>query len=80
MKTAIRRWGNSLALRIPHAYAVEASLEEGSAINLVIERGRLVATPRKKKKYRLADLLGGMKEAQLHPEQWRDQPAGKEIW
>jgi antitoxin component of MazEF toxin-antitoxin module len=32
MRARIRRWGNSLALRIPKAFAEEASLEDESVV------------------------------------------------
>lgn len=34
MKTKIRKWGNSLALRIPKAFAAETRLKPGSDIEL----------------------------------------------
>lgn len=80
MKTAIRRWGNSLALRIPQAYTAETALVDGSKVDLIVKRGTLVITPQRKKKYRLTDLVRGIKPAQLHHEQFMDKPTGKEIW
>ncbi len=80
MKTEICRWGNSLALRIPQAFAVETALLEGSAVDLAVQRGRLVITPPRRKKYRLADLVKDIKPAQLHREQFTDNAAGKEFW
>jgi antitoxin MazE len=80
MKTAIRQWGNSLALRIPRAFTVETALVEGTTVDLAVRRGTLVITPQRRKKYRVADLVGGIKPANLHREQLTDAPAGKEIW
>ncbi len=76
---AIQKWGNSLALRIPRAFAKETSLAEGTAIDLAVSRGRLVVTPRKRK-YQLAELLKDIKPSQLHDEQFTDAAVGKEIW
>ena len=80
MKTEIRRWGNSLALRIPRAFAAETALLEGSAVDLSVRRGRLVVAPERRKKYHLADLLRDLKPAQLPGEQFTDDAVGKEIW
>jgi len=80
MKTEIQKWGNSLALRIPQAFAAETALAEGSAVDLAVRRGQLVVTPQRRKKYRLADLVKGIKPSQLHSEQFTGAAAGKEIW
>ena len=80
MKTEIRRWGNSLALRIPQAFAAETSLLEGSVVDLALHRGRLVITPPRRKKYRLADLLRGIKPGRRHGEQFTGDAVGKEFW
>ena len=79
MRTAVQRWGNSLALRIPRAFAEETRLSAGTAIDLAVNRGRLVVTLMKKK-YRLADLVKDIKPAQLHREQFTDGSIGKEFW
>ena len=42
MRARIRRWGNSLALRIPKAFAEEASLEDESVVDLKVVNGKLV--------------------------------------
>jgi antitoxin MazE len=33
MRARIRKWGNSLALRIPKSFAAEASLKEESVVD-----------------------------------------------
>jgi len=56
MKSAIAKWGNSLALRLPRALAESASLREGSPVELRIEGDSLVVTPTRPR-YRLDELL-----------------------
>jgi antitoxin MazE len=45
MKAKVQRWGNSLAIRIPKAYAVDLRVDVGSVIDLDIVEAKLVVTP-----------------------------------
>lgn len=42
MRTTIRRWGNSLALRVPQPHARDLGWVDGSAVDLTADRDRLV--------------------------------------
>jgi len=53
----VRLWGSSLALRIPKPVAIQLGLHEGSVVDLKVEDGRLVITPRERAPGRLADML-----------------------
>jgi antitoxin MazE len=44
MRSSVAKWGNSLALRLPKAYAKQLRLKPGSAVDLALERDRLVVT------------------------------------
>ena len=41
----VRKWGNSLALRIPTSFAAEARLAEDTPVELSLVDGRLVIQP-----------------------------------
>jgi antitoxin MazE len=45
MITTIQRWGNSLAIRIPKAFAAQARLAEDSDVEISIEGDRIVISP-----------------------------------
>jgi antitoxin MazE len=45
MRQVLKRWGNSLALRIPASMANELSLKEGEEVQLEIHDGRLTVRP-----------------------------------
>src|SRR5437016_14324763 len=45
MKTAIQRRGNSLALRIPKAFAEQANMKRGTEVSLTLEKQRLIVAP-----------------------------------
>lgn len=80
MKTEIQRWGNSLAIRIPRAFAQETHLENGSAVNLSLEAGNLVIAPIPKKKYALGDLISQISGANTHSAIDTGAAAGSEVW
>lgn len=80
MKTVVHRWGNSLALRIPKAFAEEISVREGDEVEMTAARGRLVVVPRLARQYRLADLIAAIEPGNLHKEVTTGSPKGREAW
>jgi antitoxin MazE len=79
MEARIGRWGHSLAMRIPHAIAREAHLQEGTPVELTLADGRLVVTPLRRK-YDLAHLVAGITPENRHAETDWGPPAGRESW
>jgi len=45
MRTKIRRWGHSLAVRIPKPFAIEARLGDQTEVDLAVVNGKIVVTP-----------------------------------
>ena len=80
MESHVRRWGNSLALRIPKALAVEAGLSEGSRVELELEGDRLSVRAVRIESYSLADLLAGVTRENRHGEVETGRAAGREDW
>jgi len=80
MKTAVQRWGNSLALRIPRAYAVETQIAEGSEVELSLKAGALIVRPVLRKRHALADLLKRVSSTNLHGSVETSGPVGQEAW
>jgi antitoxin MazE len=80
MRVNVQKWGNSLALRIPKAFAEEAAVTEGSLVDLSVSEGRLVAVPVRRKKIRLKQLLRGVKRGNLHREIDYGPASGREVW
>ncbi len=80
MKTRVRKWGNSLALRLPKAFAAEAGLRADAPVELLLEDGQLVVRPIAEAPFTLEELLRGVTDANL-PGEWDTGPAvGKEVW
>ena len=80
MKTRVQRWGNSLALRIPKAFAEEIAVREGDEVEMNIAKGQLVVAPRPPRVYHLADLVAGIRPGNQHKEIVVEGPRGKEAW
>ena len=80
MLTKIQKWGNSLALRIPKAFAVDAQLENDSFVEISIVEGQIVITPVTTPSWTLEDLLEGVNKNNLHDEIETGSPVGNEAW
>ena len=80
MKTRIQKWGNSLALRIPRAFAVEVGLENETDVDVALADGKLVITPVIKPGLELEQLLAKVTVKNLHHEVETGRATGREIW
>jgi antitoxin MazE len=80
METRVRKWGNSLALRIPRPLAVEAGLDDDSPVELFLVDGKLVVSPLRQVKYNLEHLLSQVTEENVHNEIDTGSAVGGEVW
>ncbi len=80
MKTAIQRWGNSLAVRIPRAFAAETRIRDGSEVELSLKGGALVVRPVRRTKLALNDLLKKVTSSNRHDEVATGEAVGQEVW
>jgi antitoxin MazE len=67
MQTQVGKWGNSLAVRIPGAFAKELELEEGAELEMIRVPDGLLLRPRKPE-YTLDELLAQITPENLHGE------------
>ena len=80
MIATIQKWGNSLGLRIPKTLAADAKVSEGASVELSVENGRLVASPLRRPKLAIDDLVAGITPENLHGEIDTDSRVGREVW
>jgi len=80
MKARIQKWGNSLALRIPKAFAAEVQLQQDSLVEVSLIEGTLVVEPVFGESYTLDQLLEGITRKNIHREVDTGSPVGKEVW
>ena len=65
----VAKWGNSLAVRIPAAYAREIGAKDNSKAELTVENGRLVLTPvNQVPRFELDALIEQISDENRHPE------------
>ncbi|NUN10027.1 MAG: AbrB/MazE/SpoVT family DNA-binding domain-containing protein [Ignavibacteriaceae bacterium] len=80
MRTKVQRWGNSLALRIPKAFAADSRLEHDSEVDISIKKGKIIISPLETTEYTLEALLSGINKKNLHNEIDTESPQGMEAW
>ena len=55
MSTYVKRWGNSLAVRIPKRLSSALKLKEGSPLSFEESGGKIIIKPARDRKQELAD-------------------------
>lgn len=78
MRVSVQKWGNSLAVRIPKAFAQDVRVREGSVVGVSVANGRLIVKPVGPAKVRLTDLLRKVKPSNLHGEVSTERVLGRE--
>jgi len=80
MKTRVRKWGNSLAVRIPRPFAEELKLREDSTVEVSLRNGKLVVVPIFESAPSLDDLVEQITPRNRHHETETGGPVGNEVW
>ena len=80
INSSIKKWGNSLAIRIPSSVIQDLALTENSSVQ--ITSNGIVATiqPNIRKKVSLDELVAAIKPDNIHKEVDWGKPVGKEVW
>ena len=78
MTVSIKKWGNSLALRIPKDIAQTLQIENDSTLELSIKDGALVIEPQKSTL--LENLVSRIDADNLHHEVDTGKVVGNEEW
>ena len=79
MITKIRKWGNSLGLRLPKSVAQEIALKDGSVVDVQTKNGAITIRLARTSKYALQELLAQIHPGNLHPEIDAGAPKGREL-
>ncbi len=80
MKSVVKKWGNSAAIRIPAAVMQAMRLDLDERVDVREEAGRIVIEPVRQRDYDLDALLKGITARNLHEPADFGSPTGKEVW
>ncbi|MFP3040674.1 AbrB/MazE/SpoVT family DNA-binding domain-containing protein [Treponema primitia] len=78
MEAVIKKWGNSLGIRIPNLIIRELALKDGSLVEIKDRGNEIIIKPKRKKQ--LSEMLDEITEENLHREIKTGSPVGNEIW
>jgi antitoxin MazE len=76
----VKKWGNSLALRIPVHLAKQLNLQENTEVECSITDGILMVRPLADRPYTLEQLMDRVTTANIHAETATGTAQGREIW
>jgi antitoxin MazE len=79
MTTTIRKWGNSLGMRIPKNIAEQMELRDGSQISINMNKDSLEIT-KVQENNELDSLLLAITKENIHSEVTENSAMGNEIW
>lgn len=77
MKIIVRKWGNSLAVRIPKVFAIQLGIEQGKDVNIETIKDAIVIS---KSTNELSTLLEQVTADNLHSETDTGSVTGSELW
>jgi antitoxin MazE len=80
MRAAVKKWGNSAAVRIPASVMQSARMELDEAVDVREESGRIVIEPVRQKTYDLRKLLKDITSKNQHQAVDFGRAMGKEAW
>jgi antitoxin MazE len=84
MKSALSKWGNSLAVRLPKAAVEKLGLREGAELDLVVANGRIELIPTERSYEDYLEALRAAVASGITPSQdeaWEDSPPrADEVW
>ena len=80
MRTTIRKWGNSLGLRIPSAFSRELGIGEATNVVLSIAKSSLIVKLEPAPRPDLKKLLAAINESNLHAAVETGAAVGNEVW
>ena len=80
MQTQVKKWGNSLALRIPKSLAEQLALKTNTEVEIQVVGDQLMIKPLPEPELTLEDLLAQITEENLHQEVETGAAVGQEFW
>lgn len=80
METVLKKWGNSVAVRIPAAVLEAAHLTLDQSVDVREEQGRIVIEPVRSSAFSVAELVAGITADNRHASVETGPAVGGEVW
>jgi antitoxin MazE len=80
MRTIVKKWGNSAAVRIPVSVMEAADIRVEDLVDVSEEEGKIIVKRVQSKRYDLDDLVDRITSQNLHEPVDFGAGQGKEIW
>ena len=77
MQVVVQKWGNSLGFRLPAIWAKDNNIKNGSKIEVITKKGKIIILPQKKT---LDDMLEMVTPENIHSEISTGNSVGSEEW
>ena len=78
MEAVVKKWGNSLGIRIPNLIAKDLALKDGSYVDISDKGNEIVIKPLHKNS--LLEMLNLVNDKNIHKEIKTTGPVGNEVW
>ena len=78
MEAVVKKWGNSLGIRIPKLIVRELSLKDGSCVDINETGKEIIIKPIQK--FKLSEMLDKVSVKNIHKEIDTGKRVGKEAW
>ena len=79
MQVTLKKWGNSIAVRLPSPLLKEASLTENQRVEISAKKGAIVIKPLRARRYTLAELVERIGPKNRHDSVEFGRPIGREL-
>lgn len=80
MEVSVKKWGNSLGIRIPKIIANDLSLKDGLKVEIEDKNGSIIISPINNELNELNELIAQITPENIHAEIESGQSIGNEIW
>ena len=80
METTIKKWGNSLAVRLPKYLVEKLKLREGTRVEVREQKKEVIISPVLKTRFTLKEKIKLITPENSHEEIDWGPPQGKEVW
>lgn len=78
MKTSVKKWGNSMAVRIPALMAKDLHIRDGSILEVLVDSGNIILKPEKRNRVNLKKMLLKVNSSNIHGEVNAGKSVGRE--